>query len=142
MVFALFALAGGWAVSATGTISSLGNAPVTAAWQGHDVLDIAMLDTEWDLAHVGIVVDPQGPLRYLQENEGQEGVTLITRSTVPERLLDTEDGVWWDAGNGVLRGYTETGDQPYKQTLSGLDSGHARNGTLDSFGDVCIDDLG
>ncbi|MCH1411672.1 MAG: hypothetical protein L7U48_06285 [Candidatus Poseidoniaceae archaeon] len=125
-LFALFALAGGWAVSATGTISSLGNAPVTAAWQGHDVLDIAMLDAEWDLAHVGIVVDPQGPLLYLQENEGQAGVTLITRSNVPERLLDTEDGVWWDAGNGVLQGcYVDGGEVVFQQSLSGLDQGQA-----------------
>ena len=65
-LFALFAVAGGWAVGATGTISSLGNAPVTAAWQGHDVLDVAMVDGDWDLAHVGIVVDQQGALLYLQ----------------------------------------------------------------------------
>ena len=53
-LFALFALAGGWAISATGTISSIGNAPVTAGWQGHDVLDVAMVDGEWDLSLIHI----------------------------------------------------------------------------------------
>ena len=48
-LFALFALAGGWAVSATGTLSSLSDAPVTAAWHGHDVIDVAMIDGDWDL---------------------------------------------------------------------------------------------
>lgn len=126
-LFALFALAGGWAVSATGTLSSLSDAPVTAAWHGHDVIDVAMIDGDWDLAHLGVVVDAQGPLLYLQEEEGQDGVTIITRSNVPERLLKTNDGVWWDAGNGVLQGYAEAGDQPadYRQTLSGLDEGQA-----------------
>ena len=124
-LFALFALAGGWAVSATGTLSSLSDAPVTAAWHGHDVIDVAMIDGDWDLAHVGIVVNQQGPLLYIQHTEGEGGVTIISETSVPERLLKADDGVWWDAGNGVLRGYAETGDQPYKQTLSGLDSGHA-----------------
>lgn len=126
-LFALFALAGGWAVGATGTLSSLSDAPVTAAWQGHDVIDVAMIDGEWDLAHVGIVINPQGPLLYIQHTEGQDGVTIISETNVPERLLKTEEGVWWDAGNGVLRGYAESGDQPadYRQTLSGLESGHA-----------------
>lgn len=126
-LFALFALAGGWAISATGTISSIGNAPVTAGWQGHDVLDVAMVDGEWDLAHVGIVVDSQGPLLYQQEDEGQEGVTIITRTNVPERLLDTENGVWWDAGNGLLLGLAEDngGDLVQSQSLSGIDEGHA-----------------
>ena len=45
-------------------------------------------------------------------------MTIISETNVPERLLKADDGVWWDAGNGVLRGYAETGDQPYKQTLS------------------------
>lgn len=126
-LFALFAVAGGWAVGATGTISSLGNAPVTAAWQGHDVLDVAMVDGDWELAHVGIVVDQQGALLYLQESEGSEGVTIITRTNVPERLLHTEDGVWWDAGNGVLQGWAEiNGEEATSvQSLSGLDSGAA-----------------
>jgi len=126
-LFALFALAGGWAVAATGTLSSLSHAPVTAAWQGHDVIDVAMIDGEWDLAHVGIVVNQQGPLLYVQQTEGQDGVTIITTTDVPERLLKTDDGAWWDAGNGVLRGYAKAGDQAmeYKQTLSGLESGQA-----------------
>ena len=114
-------------MGATGTLSSLSDAPVTAAWQGHDVIDVAMIDGEWDLAHVGIVINPQGPLLYIQHTEGQDGVTIISETNVPERLLKTEEGVWWDAGNGVLRGYAESGDQPadYRQTLSGLESGHA-----------------
>ena len=97
-LFALFALAGGWAVGATGTLSSLSDAPVTAAWQGHDVIDVAMIDGEWDLAHVGIVINPQGPLLYIQHTEGQDGVTIISETNVPERLLKADDGVWWDAG--------------------------------------------
>lgn len=125
-LFALFAVAGGWAVGATGTISSLGDAPVTAAWQGHDVLDVAMVDGEWDLAHVGVVVDQQGALLYLQEDEGADGVTIITRTNVPERLLHTEDGVWWDAGNGALQGWANVnGEWNLAQSLSGLDSGEA-----------------
>lgn len=124
-LFALFAVAGGWAVGATGTISSLGDAPVTAAWQGHDVIDVAMVDGEWDLAHVGVVVDQQGALLYLQESEGTDGVTIITRTNVPERLLHTEAGVWWDAGNGVLQGWAEVNGEKATsvQSLSGLDSG-------------------
>ena len=105
-LFALFALAGGWAVSATGTLSSLSDAPVTAAWHGHDVIDVAMIDGDWDLAHVGIVVNQQGPLLYIQHTEGEGGVTIVSETNVPERLLKADDGVWWDAGNGVCLLYT------------------------------------
>lgn len=120
-VFALFALAGGWAIHASNDLSGVGPAPVGGAWHGHSVVDIALIDGPWEGAHVALVHTDEGARLYQQTGLATEDVVVLDMSERPTRLMPQADGsVWWDAAVGEIRG-VKSGE--YLSANTGLDEG-------------------
>jgi hypothetical protein len=109
-LFALFALAGGWAINASSDLSGVGRASMDAAWTQEDLLDVALVEGTWSNAHVGLVDTDAGQRIYLQTGANADDFELLDASERPSRLFAQNDGsVWWDAVAGEVRGVSSDG---------------------------------
>jgi hypothetical protein len=119
-LFALFALAGGWAINASSDLSGVGLASMDAAWTQEDLLDVALVEGSWSNAHVGLVDTDTGQRIYRQTGAEASEFKLLDASERPSRLLPQDDGsVWWDAAAGEVRGVASDGQR--MTAITGLD---------------------